>query len=216
MMRIRGVWTTNLVALLIGIGSYSSFVLIPEFAEAPTRLGYGFGASVTAAGLFLVPATVVTLITAAQTGRLEARFGSRPPLVAAMSLLVVHFVILLISRSEPWQVYLATTLLGAAIGLGFASMINLILENVDAEHTGVATGMNVLMRTVGGAVGASVTASILAGTEGLSGHPSAHGYSLAFGFCILAALVGVAAALCIPNRRPDDAFAPAEVSSATT
>src|SRR5262249_48602092 len=29
MMRIRGVWTTNLVAFLLGVGMYSSFVLIP-------------------------------------------------------------------------------------------------------------------------------------------------------------------------------------------
>jgi MFS family permease len=206
MMRIRGVWTTNLVALLIGVGSYSSFVLIPELAQAPTRLGYGFGASVSGAGLFLVPATVTTLITAMQIGRLEARFGSRPPLLAAMVLLVAHFAFLLIARDEPWQVYCAAALLGGAIGLGFASMINLIIENVDPAQTGVATGMNVLMRTVGGAVGASVTASILASNEGLARHPSAHGYSLAFAFCLLAALVGAIAVLWIPNRRPEDAF----------
>jgi MFS family permease len=207
MMRIRGVWTTNLVAFLIGVGSYASFVLIPELAQAPARLGYGFGASVSAAGLFLVPATVTTLITATQVGRLEARFGSRPPLLAAMVLLAAHFAFLLVARDEPWQVYLAATLLGGAIGLGFASLINLIIENVDAGQTGVATGMNVLMRTVGGAVGASVTASILAGTVGLAGHPSAHGYSLAFAFLLLAAVVGSVAVLWIPSRRPEDAFA---------
>jgi MFS family permease len=208
MMRIRGVWTTNLVGFLIGVGTYASFVLIPEFAQAPARLGYGFGASVTGAGLFLVPSTVTTLITATQVGRLEARFGSRPPLLAGMVLLVAHFAFLLIARDEPWQVYCAATLLGGAIGLGFASMINLIIENVDRSQTGVATGMNVLMRTVGGAFGASVTASILAGTVGLAGHPTAHGYSLAFAFLLLAAVVGVAAVLWIPNRRPEDAFVP--------
>jgi MFS family permease len=30
MMRIRGVWTTNLVALLLGFGMYSSFIVLPE------------------------------------------------------------------------------------------------------------------------------------------------------------------------------------------
>ena len=48
MMRIRGVWTTNAVALLLGFGMYSSFILLPQFVETPTRAGYGFGASVTA------------------------------------------------------------------------------------------------------------------------------------------------------------------------
>ena len=46
MMRIRGVWTTNAVALLLGFGMYASFILLPQFVEAPARAGYGFGASV--------------------------------------------------------------------------------------------------------------------------------------------------------------------------
>src|SRR5438876_2697372 len=33
MMRLHVVWTTNLTALLLGAGMYSSFVLIPEFVE---------------------------------------------------------------------------------------------------------------------------------------------------------------------------------------
>ena len=37
MMRLRGVWTTNLVGFLIGAGMYSAFVLIPQFVQAPTR-----------------------------------------------------------------------------------------------------------------------------------------------------------------------------------
>ena len=55
MMAIRGVWTTNTVAFLIGVGMYSSFILLPEFVQEPASTGYGFGASVTAAGLFLLP-----------------------------------------------------------------------------------------------------------------------------------------------------------------
>src|SRR3954447_19636404 len=51
MMAIRGVWTTNTVAFLIGIGMYSSFILLPELVQEPASTGYGFGASVTAAGL---------------------------------------------------------------------------------------------------------------------------------------------------------------------
>ena len=36
MMAIRGVWTTNVVAFLIGVGMYSSFVLLPELVQEPT------------------------------------------------------------------------------------------------------------------------------------------------------------------------------------
>src|SRR4029079_13044735 len=33
MIRLRGVWTTNLAGFLIGFGMYSSFVLIPQFVQ---------------------------------------------------------------------------------------------------------------------------------------------------------------------------------------
>ncbi len=35
MMRIRGVWTVNAAAFLVGAGMYSSFILIPQFVETP-------------------------------------------------------------------------------------------------------------------------------------------------------------------------------------
>jgi hypothetical protein len=41
--------------MLVGTGMYASFLIIPEFVQAPVRLGYGFGASVTGAGLFMFP-----------------------------------------------------------------------------------------------------------------------------------------------------------------
>src|SRR3954447_13250618 len=59
MMRIRGVWTTNTVAFAVGFGMYASFILIPEFVETSPHHGYGFGSSVTGAGLFLAPSTVM-------------------------------------------------------------------------------------------------------------------------------------------------------------
>ena len=44
LMRLRGVWPANAAALLIGLGMYASFLIIPELVQAPARLGYGFGA----------------------------------------------------------------------------------------------------------------------------------------------------------------------------
>jgi len=98
MMRIRGVWTTNTVALLLGFGMYASFILIPQFVETPTRAGYGFGSSVTQAGLFLVPTTIALLIVGAQTGRLEQLFGSKPPLLAGAGLAMASFLLLTFAR----------------------------------------------------------------------------------------------------------------------
>jgi MFS family permease len=215
MMRIRGVWTTNAVSLLLGFGMYSSFILLPQFVETPTRAGYGFGASVTQAGLFMVPSTLAMLIVGSQTGRLEKLFGSKPPLLAGGILTLVSFLILAFARGARWEIYVAAALLGSGIGLAFAAMANLIIENVGPEQTGVASGMNTVTRTVGGAFGGAATASLLAGTVGASGYPTVHGYTAAFGLCAVALAVGVAAGLRIPPRRPEAAFGPHPVGDPT-
>ena len=211
MMRIRGVWTTNAVALLLGFGMYASFILLPEFVETPARIGYGFGASVTGAGLFLVPSTIAMLVVGAQTGRLEKRFGSKPPLLAGALVTGASYVVLALARSERWEIYLAALLLGTGIGLAFAAMVNLIIENVGPAQTGIATGMNTVTRTVGGAFGGSVVGSILAGAVGGGRYPSAHGFTVAFLVCAVALALGVLAGLAIPPRRPYEAFAVREI-----
>jgi EmrB/QacA subfamily drug resistance transporter len=208
MMRIRGVWTTNAVALLLGFGMYASFLLLPEFVETPTRAGYGFGSSVTGAGLFLAPATLAMLIAGAQTGTLEKRFGSKPPLLVGAAVTSACYVLLALSGTEQWEIYVAALLLGTGIGLAFAAMVNLIIENVGPAETGVATGMNTVTRTVGGAFGGAATASILAATVGADGYPSAHGFTIAFAACAVALALGVVVGLAIPQRRPADAFVP--------
>src|SRR3954470_11884175 len=55
MMRLPAVWTTNLVAFVTGVGMYSTFAFLPEFVQTPRSSGYGFGASVTESGIFLLP-----------------------------------------------------------------------------------------------------------------------------------------------------------------
>ena len=211
MMRIKGVWTTNVVALLLGFGMYASFILLPQYVESPPEAGFGFNANVTQAGLFLVPTTLAMLIVGSQTGRLEKLFGSKPPLLAGGLLTFAAFALLAVARDEKWQVYVAATLLGAGIGLAFAAMANLIIENVGPGETGIATGMNTVTRTVGGAFGGAATASILAASVGASGFPSEHGYTTAFALCAAALAVGVLVGFAIPQRRPEETFAPHSV-----
>jgi MFS family permease len=194
------VWTTNAVALLLGFGMYASFILLPEYVETPERAGYGFGASVTGAGLFLLPSTLAMLVAGAQTGRLERRFGSKPPLLAGALVTAASYALLAVSRSERWEIYLAALLLGVGIGLAFAAMVNLIIENVGPEQTGVATGINTLARSVGGAFGGAIVASILAGSVDAGGFPSVAGFTAAFAACAIALALGVLVGLAIPKR----------------
>jgi EmrB/QacA subfamily drug resistance transporter len=201
MMRIHGVWTTNVVAFLVGVGMYSSFILLPQFVQEPESTGYGFGATVLAAGIFLIPATVTQVLIGQFTGRIERAVGSKVPLLVGSAFAASAFLLLVAARSSAWEVYLASALLGTGIGLAFAALANLIVENVRQDQTGVATGMNTVMRTLGGAVGGQLAATVLSGNLGPGGLPSSSAYGLAFALCAAALLVGLAVGTLIPRRR---------------
>jgi EmrB/QacA subfamily drug resistance transporter len=199
MMRLRGVWTTNLAGFLIGFGMYSAFVLIPQFVQTPPSNGYGFGSSVTQAGLFLIPSTVLMLVAAPFAGRLSGRYGSKLPLVLGSAITTITFLLLAIAHTAHWQIYLASALLGIGVGFAFASMANLMVEAVRPDQTGIATGMNAVMRTVGGAIGGQIAASILSARLLDDGLPDERGYTLSFGIMAAALCASVAASLAVPG-----------------
>jgi EmrB/QacA subfamily drug resistance transporter len=201
MMRLRGVWTTNLAGFLLGGGMFASFVLVPQFVETPKTTGYGFGSSVFVGGLYLLPSTLTMLVAGALTGRIAARFGSKVALVAGAAVGTASFAVLTAAHSEPWHVYLSTALLGAGIGLAFAAMANLIVLAVPPEQTGVATGMNTVMRSIGGAVGSQIAATMIADHLLPSGLPAEHGYVLAFAISLGFLSVCILASLLVPGRR---------------
>jgi EmrB/QacA subfamily drug resistance transporter len=199
MMRLRPVWTTNLAALVLGFGMFASFVLVPQFVELPASTGFGFGASVTEAGLFLVPATLGMLVAGPISGRLSSTVGSRVPLILGAAFSCAAFVLLTLAHSEHWQIYTAMAVMGIGIGFAFSSMANLIVESVPASQTGVATGMNTIVRTIGGAIGSQVSAGIVAATLAANGEPTEGGFTIAFAAAAIALAIGVVVALMVPR-----------------
>jgi EmrB/QacA subfamily drug resistance transporter len=202
LLRVRGVWTTNLTAFLIGFGMFGSFILVPQFVQTPESAGYGFGADVTGAGLFMLPSTVVMLVAGPLAGMLGTRLGSKVPLLIGLSAATLSFGFLSLQHSEPWHILLATFLLGFGIGMSFASMANLIVEAVPQAQTGEATGMNTIMRTVGGAFGAQIAAAIITNHIATGDRfPDESGYTAAFVMGTIVVVVALRAATLIPGRR---------------
>jgi EmrB/QacA subfamily drug resistance transporter len=211
MMRHRGVWTTNIVAFLTGAGIYAAFLLIPQLVQVPRSTGYGLGASVAAAGLFLAPMTVLQLVSAPLSGRLASRHGAKVPMLAGAVVTLGGVLLLIAAHAASWQVYLSSAVLGMGVGLVMAAMANLIIESVAPEQTGVATGMNTVLRWVGGAVGAQVTATLVAAQLDRLGRPLEAGWTAAFAAAALALLAAVAVAAAAPRpgwRRRSSVAAP--------
>ncbi|MGW7268010.1 MFS transporter [Streptomyces sp. NPDC054842] len=200
-MRLPAVWTTNTAALLFGAGMYAIWSFLPAFVQTPRSAGYGFGASVTTAGLLMLPMLVAMFCSGVLSGRLEPVLGAKKLLVAGAALGAVACAFLALWHDRPWQAAFAAGVFGLGIGLAFASMANLVVGSVPAAQTGAATGMNANIRTIGGSIGAAVTSVLVTGRLQPSGLPYASGYTHAFALLALLCLAAALAALLVPARR---------------
>ncbi|HEX4466089.1 MAG TPA: MFS transporter [Solirubrobacteraceae bacterium] len=206
MMRIRGVWTTNLAAFLLGAGMYSSFIVFPQFAQLPKSTGFGFGASVVVSGLYLLPSTIGMTILGMYAGRISARFGSRLALLVGTVFTTLSFGLLAIEHAHPIDFLIAAGLLGIGIGLAFAALGNLIVQAVPSNQTGVASGMNTVMRTLGGALGGQLSATFIAAhTRG--GKPTVTGFTETFAMATGFLLICLLSGLLVPRARSASAAA---------
>lgn len=201
MMRSPAVWRANMVALLVGVGMYGINVLIPGFLQTPRSAGYGFNASVAQTGVLMLPITAAVFTGGVLTGALERRFGSRACLLTGAAVMTAGLALLAIWPDRLWQFTLGAVLSGAGQGLAFAALANVVLAAVPAERTGVAVGANANIRTVGGALGSQLVASMIAGGGALGALPPERAYSAAFGGLSAALLVAALLAATLPRDR---------------
>ncbi|MDN3025569.1 MFS transporter [Streptomyces sp. S.PB5] len=200
-MRLPAVWTTNTVALLFGAGMYALWSFLPAFVQTPSSAGYGFGASVTASGLLMLPMLVAMFLSGILSGRLEPVVGAKALLTTGAALGAVALGLLALWHDAQWQIAVVSGVFGLGIGLAFASMANLIVGSVPASQTGAATGMNANIRTIGGSIGAAVTSVLVTGHLQPSGLPYASGYTHGFTLLAVLCLAAALAALLVPVRR---------------
>jgi MFS family permease len=198
MMRVRGVWTTNTAAFLIGAGLYSAFILIPQFAQLSRSTGFGFGSSVVVAGLYLLPMSTTMMLMSLMAGPTAARYGSRAALIVGTAITAAAFIVLVLAHSHPIYLLLSSGLIGIGVGLAFAALGNLIVGAVPPHQTGVASGMNTVMRTLGGAIGAQIAATFIAGHTA-HGLPTVTGFDESFVLATAFLLAGILAAVAVPR-----------------
>jgi EmrB/QacA subfamily drug resistance transporter len=210
MLARREILFTNITALISGFAMFGTFVLVPNFVEMPHGLSsslqdavhYGFHASATKAGLYLLPSSVTLLFAGPLAGIIGKRIGFKWPLAAGMLLVSVSAGLLAEWHDRPWQILAAMPVLGIGVGFAFAAMATLITEAVRPTETGVATGMNTVMRTVGGVVGGQVGAALLV-AHAIPGTnvPGVNGFTIAFAISAVVALIGAGVAVFITPPR---------------
>ena len=144
------------------------------------------------------------------SGRVAAAIGSKAAVIIGSVFSAVSYLILALAHTQQWEIYAASTLLGVGLGLAFSAMSNLIVQAVPSAQTGVASGMNANIRTIGGALGAAVMSSIV--TAKLIAHhrPAVSGYTHGFAFLAAMTVVAIIAAIFIPTAPVDEGDVPHE------
>jgi predicted MFS family arabinose efflux permease len=179
--------------VLFSTGSiFGLLTLVPRFAQTdPELAGYGFGLSATLASLIFLPGFVVGFAAGPAGGAVGARTGSKWPLAVASFLIAAGAAIVAAWHAHPWEIVVGTFVALATWPAVTAAGMTVILKVVRPAETGVAAGMNLVFRQVGGAVGVQTTAAILSSSHAAGvALPSEGAFVAAFALVAVSAFVG--------------------------
>lgn len=196
LLRHRAVRSANLAAFLIAAAMYMFLPLLTDYVQTPSRVGYGFGASVVLAGLMLLPFSVLSVSMSRVAAWFGRRMGER--WVIPLGALVLAAAVGFFDRTGHalWQGFVSMALAGIGVGFTFAAMPGLIVRSVPADETGSALGFYQVVRYVGFSGGSALAASLLAVYTGHGRQlPSRSGFVTAMavgsGLCLVTAALSV-------------------------
>ncbi len=204
MLARRPILLTNLATIFVGMGLYFAFLGLTQFVQIPREAaGYGFGATVLEASVvYLLPGAVTGFLIALLSGRFIDHYGARPVLVVAAVAGIAGFLFIAFAHSLTWQIIVASILANAYISLGYGALPALVVSEVDADETGVATSMNAIARTIGSSTAAAMVAVLLSQMAPGTGVPLESSFFVIFiGGAVTAALAMVLIALSKPGGR---------------
>lgn len=206
----RPVLLTNLAALFCGFMMYAIFTVLPQFsqagaglpADAAALVTYGFAASVTASALLMLPGAILMVPLGPLGGVLGRATTYRLALVVGLAMSAVACILLALFNSSPWHVVVMYALGAGGVAIAFGAMPKLITDAVDISETGIATGMNTVVRTLGSVIGAQVSISLVAANSiPGTGIPAEGGFTMSLWLGGGAALIALGFALALPARR---------------
>jgi len=205
LMAARAIWPVNAAALLIGVAAFGFWGYLPQFLETPVSSGWGLGLTVQAAGIALLPLLVGMSAVGFAAGAI-ARVVPLRVMMALGALLMAGGVVLAVAEHTALiTIAIAGGVFGLGIGLAYASAASIIVESVPADRTGIATGVNANLRTIGSAIGSAFTTAVVFGSVAPGDEPGFDSYTLAWLTIAGAAVVAAVIVLAVRPRRADAA-----------
>lgn len=177
LLRSRAFTGANTVAGAMNfVGLGMNFVLGLYLQEvlglSPVRTGAG-----------LLPFFAPLALLAPVTGRITARFGPRPPMIAGLLVGAAGLVSLPLMPSGAGYAGLVPPMLGIGVGMGLltAAVVTAAMSAVPPDRSGLASGVNNTARQAAGAIGVAVFGAV-------TGSPAdAHAFTVGVHTIVLAA-----------------------------
>jgi MFS family permease len=183
----RGMAATNATTFLVGFAMTGFFVAVPALVQSPEA---GFGASPVEAGLLLLPFSVAMMIGGPAGGALLGRAGRLAVLRGGLAAAALAVALMAVAHDDAVLLCAWLALLGAGAAFALAAIGALVIDHSRPSETGVAGGMNSIMRTVGGSFGGQIAATLLTASAASGGLPSGHGFTQALAVTAAAAALG--------------------------
>lgn len=201
----KPVLLTNLVAVLVGYSMYSNLLSTTQQLQIPDTAGYGFGLSVMAAGLCMVPTGLSMVMFTPLSTLISRRRGAKTTLITGSLVSAAGYIGRLFLTEELWMLMLGAAVIGIGNAIAYAAMPALIMGAVPATVTAAANGLNTVLRIIGTTIGSAAVAALLAATTvTVNGakYPSVQAFEHVFWIAASAALTAAVLAWLLPRHIP--------------
>jgi len=195
----RTVALPHIAALLTGFAFYANWLATSQLVQASESTGYGLGQSAVVASLCLLPGGVVMVILSPVSARLSSARGGRFTLALGTAVIAAAYVFRVFTSEHLWTIVIGATCCSIGTGLAYSALPTLILRAVPQAQTAAATGLNVLMRTIGQALCSTAVAAVLIHVA-VAGTPTLSAYRTIFTLAACAAAAATITTLCLPRE----------------
>lgn len=160
-----GIWSVYVITFAVCVGTAVSMYLVPQLFDLSAD-GYGFGASSTDIGRYLLPGTVAAAVSGPLGGVAARRFGASTAVAAGIAVMSATLVALAFVHGEVWHLVVGKALIALASGVCVTAMVVRTATSVGHGDTGTATSLVLVTRVIGFAAGAQISGALLtAGTR---------------------------------------------------
>ena len=143
--------------IVIQMVLYASIVILPQFLQS--LMGY----TAYLSGFSMMPRGIGGMISMAIVARFSNKIGNKPLIMIGLSLIGIGglsfgFLNLQIANIN---IMIPNFLMGVGMGLAMIPIVNLSVDTLRNEQMTNASGIQNLLKTIGGAIGTSLVATLL-------------------------------------------------------